>query len=499
MPENERALIDAAALRQWEQQAAQAGLDLMARAGAAIAHWLRQHYPPPRQLLFAAGSGNNGGDALIAARLLLADYAVSVWQPQPPATAAAQAAEQQYLAAGGRLDSTLSALPPAELLIDGLFGAGLNRPLDVGWLAQIAALDALLCPRVALDVPSGLDAWSGCVQGAALPVDHTLALLCHKPGLFTADGRDYSGRVELLDLDCPPALVPAAQGELLAANLAPLRRRHNSNKGSFGSVSIIGGCAGMGGAALLAGRAALALGAGKVRIHSLDARLSLDPLWPELMIAPLGNTSSLAADEVVAIGPGLGQSPQAHRILASVLAHPGALLLDADALNLLAGDSALQQQLRQRPRPAVITPHPAEAARLLGCSTAAVQQDRLAAVRRLAADLGVIAVLKGAGSLLCGPDGYYRLCAAGNAALASAGQGDILSGSIAALLAQGQDETTAAGNAVWLHASAGDRYLADAGGPIGLRASSTLPLMQQLLNQQLASSDHDHPHRKPPF
>ncbi len=499
MPANERALIDAAALRQWEQQAAQAGLDLMARAGATIAHWLRQHYPPPRQLLFAAGSGNNGGDALIAARLLLSDYAVSVWQPQPPATIAAQAAEQQYLAAGGRLDSTLSALPPAELLIDGLFGAGLNRPLDAGWQACVAALDALLCPRVALDVPSGLDAWSGCVQGAALPVDHTLALLCHKPGLFTADGRDYSGRVELLTLDCPAALVPAAQGELLAANLASLRRRHNSNKGSFGSVSIIGGCAGMGGAALLAGRAALALGAGKVRIHSLDARLSLDPLWPELMIAPLGNTSSLAADEVVAIGPGLGQSPQAHRILAGVLAHPGALLLDADALNLLAGDPALQQQLRQRQRPAVITPHPAEAARLLGCSTTTVQQDRLAAVRRLAAKLGVIAVLKGAGSLLCGPDGYYRLCAAGNAALASAGQGDILSGSIAALLAQGQDETTAAGNAVWLHASAGDRYLADAGGPIGLRASSTLPLMQQLLNQQLAGSDHDLHHRKPPF
>ena len=498
MPANERALIDAAALRQWEQQAAQAGLDLMARAGAAIAQWLRQHYPPPRRLLFAAGSGNNGGDALIAARLLLTDYTVSVWQPQAPVTPAAQAPQQAYLAAGGRLDSTLAALPSAELLIDGLFGAGLNRPLDSSWQAHIAALEALPCPRVALDVPSGLNAWSGCVQGAALPVEHTLALLCHKPGLFTADGRDYSGNIELLPLDCPPALVPPAQGELLAANLASLQRRHNSNKGSFGCVSIIGGCAGMGGAALLAGRAALALGAGKVRIHSLDARLALDPLWPELMIAPLGS-SSLAADEVVAIGPGLGQSPQAHRILAGVLAHPGALLLDADALNLLAGDDALQQQLRQRPRPAVITPHPAEAARLLACSTASVQQDRLAAVRRLAARLGVIAVLKGAGSLLCGPDGYYRLCTAGNAALASAGQGDILSGSIAALLAQGQDETSAAGNAVWLHASAGDRYLADAGGPIGLRASSTLPLMQELLNQQLAATDHDHPHRKPPF
>ena len=176
-----------------------------------------------------------------------------------------------------------------------------------------------------------------------------------------------------------------------------------------------------------------------------------------------------------------------------MLGHPGALLLDADALNLLAGDRDLQQQLRQRARPAVITPHPAEAARLLGCSTVNIQQDRIAAVRRLAANLGVIAVLKGAGSLLCGPDGYYRLCTAGNAALASAGQGDILSGSIAALLAQGQDETSAAGNAVWLHASAGDRYLADAGGPIGLRASSTLPLMQQLLNQQLAEGE---PYRK---
>lgn len=486
MARPERELSSAAALRQLEHTAAAAGLTLMQQAGNAVAHWIRQHYPPPASLLFAVGSGNNGGDAFIAAGLLLGEYRITVWQPVTVTSPQAMAAQQHYLASGGQIVATLDGMATPNLLIDGLFGAGLNRPLEQAWQARLAALHAMPCPRLALDVPSGLNAWTGCVQGAALPASDTLSLLCHKPGLFTADGRDYCGNVHLLPLDCPDAYRPPAAGELLAANLAPLQRRHNSNKGSFGCVTIVGGSSGMGGAALLAGRAALSLGAGKVRIRSLDPQLSLDPAWPELMIAGVDGNSLATATDVLAIGPGLGQSQQAAIAMHSALAHPGALVIDADALNLIASSPELQQQLRQRPRAAIITPHPAEAARLLGSHTLDIQQDRVQAVQQLAANLGVIALLKGAGSLVCQPDGYYRLCTAGNAALAAAGQGDVLTGSIAALIAQGLSDIDATCSAVWLHARSGDTYVAQSGGPIGLRASTSITLMRQDLNQQLA-------------
>lgn len=484
---HEHDLCDAATLRQMEQYGASAGLQLMQQAGAAIAAWLRQHYPAPCRLLFAAGPGNNGGDALIAARLLLPDYKITLWQPVAPRGDEACAALAAYLAAGGSVQTGFPAACQPQLLIDGLFGAGLDRPLDAVWRARLQQLQQLHCPCIALDVPSGLHAWTGCADSATVPAQHTLALLCHKPGLFTADGRDYGGTVSLLPLH--DATVHAtASGRLLAANVGALQRRHNSNKGSFGTVSIVGGCPGMSGAVLLAGRAALALGAGKVRIRSLDRQLSLDPLWPELMISSADGAAQAAPDDVLLIGPGLGQSQQAAMLLQGALGHPGALVIDADALNLIAGSSQLQQMLRQRPRPAIITPHPAEAARLLGQTTATVQQDRIAAVRSLARQLGVLAVLKGAGSLICAADGVYQLCAAGNAALANAGQGDVLGGAIAALLAQGMADGDAASQAVLLHARAGDHYLAEHGGPIGLRASDSIMLMQQDLNRQLAAA-----------
>ena len=482
----EQALTNRAGLRQWEQSAAAANLGLMQQAGHAIASWLAQHFPDGARLLFAVGPGNNGGDALIAAKLLATQYRVNVWLPEPVQSQEAQQAWQAYLQAGGQSSHLLPDDTP-DVLIDGLFGAGLNRPLSDVWQARIATINHLPCPRIALDVPSGLDGWTGCHTGQAIQADVTLSLLCHKPGLFTADGPDYTGKIVFLPLDCPERHHPHADGELITARLGALTRTHNSHKGRFGEVFIIGGSPGMTGAALLAGRAALGLGAGKVHIHSLDDRLQLDPLWPELMIAPCRTPMALPPDSVVVLGPGLGQGEQALHCLQQATHHHGPLILDADALNLLAMQPDLRPTLAARRHATLITPHPAEAARLLACSTAVIQQDRISAVRQLARDYGVIALLKGAGSLIATPDGHYRLNHCGNAALANSGQGDTLCGVIAAFIAQGLPAAEALAQAVWLHGRAAEHYLAHSGGHIGLRASDTVPLMQAELNRQLAS------------
>jgi len=472
-------------LRQLEVITAQRGIQLMQQAAQATVDWVEQHVAQGARILVAAGPGNNGGDALVAAVLLMQHgYQVDVLLPQPPLSTEAREALQTLRQAGGLPLQQLSTdYPSPALLIDGLFGIGLNRPLDDFWCQLIKQLNQLSCPTLALDCPSGLNAYTGQAPSACIKASHTLTFLCHKPGLFYAAGANHAGQVECAALDYPAELQPVAAGYLNRQDARMLRRELDSHKGSHGTVSIAGGCPGMSGAVLLAGRAALAGGAGKVHVLSLDPRLVVDTAFPELMLHGDAQPAKQPACDVLAVGPGLGQSVQAVQWLQQSLDSPLPLVLDADALNLLAADTGMHKHLRQRKAATIITPHPAEAARLLACSTADIQANRLQAAQQLAATLNAVVVLKGAGSLICAPGQPYYLNTSGGPALAVAGQGDVLTGLIAALLAQGMSALAASCLAVRVHGLAGDQYQQEAGGPIGLTASATALRCSAILNR----------------
>jgi ADP-dependent NAD(P)H-hydrate dehydratase / NAD(P)H-hydrate epimerase len=466
-------------------EAAAAGLPLMQRAGQCSADWIIKHYPQAQTIYVLAGSGNNGGDAIVTASLLhRAGKKVLLRLSAPSGTLLAQEALTAWLAHGGQI---LNSTPKqADVAIDGLYGIGLNRPLTDADQLIIAELQALACPVIALDIPSGLMADSGDAI-AAIHATHTLSFIAHKPGLFTGKGCDLAGDVSLHDLQIPSDLFLAADGHLQTqapASIALLRRKSDSHKGSYGTVGIIGGAAGMIGAALLAGRAALYMGAGRVVLGLLDKALSVDTMQPELMLHSAEDAFHHPAITLLTIGPGLGQSSEAIALLKQSIASPLPLLLDADALNLLAESSELATAMRQRNSPSILTPHPAEAARLLHTSTQAVQANRIESALALAQRYKATILLKGAGSI-CANEQSWSINASGNAALASAGQGDVLSGIIAALMAQGLSPLEAVQSGSWLHGRAADDWRREHPNGIGLSASETMNYARAALNQVL--------------
>jgi hydroxyethylthiazole kinase-like uncharacterized protein yjeF len=470
------ALHDAAASRRVEQAAlaAAAPTALMRRAGFGVARLALAVAPHAQAVWVAAGPGNNGGDGLIAARhLLAAGRRVRVGlagDPQRlPADAAAAWRDAQ--AAGVPIDSNLEPPPEVDLALDALLGLGASRPPQGPIAAAIAALNSLRCPVLAVDLPSGIGTDTGQPLGAdAVRAHHTLALLTLKPGLFTAAGRDHAGRIWFDDLDLAPDLDSATAR--LAGPPAPHRRRHVDHKGSFGDVAVIGGAPGMGGAALLAAAAALAAGAGRVLLARLDdAPFAVDPTRPELM--PRAPADVLRPDRLAActVVCGCGGGSAIAAPLPPVLAHAGALVVDADALNAVAADPTLAAALAQRAdrgQPTVITPHPLEAARLAGTDTATVQADRLAAAQALCARLRCTVVLKGSGTVIASPGCPPVINPTGNARLGTAGSGDVLAGWLGGWLAAGarSDDPGAAAHdaavaSVWLHGRAAEVAAAD--------------------------------------
>jgi len=441
--------------RQWAEH--HPDVSLMERAGAAtaeLAGTLASESGEP--VLILAGPGNNGGDALVAARrLVVQGFRVAVVSRADPARLPPDAARAwaAWRESGGAI---LADIPPSlhcSLVIDGLFGVGLQRDIggeDARWIAQANALN---CPKLALDVPSGLDADSGRVCGCALHADHTLTFIGLKPGLFTADGPDCAGELHLDTLGVDPAALPAPAGialtQLENRHRLPARAR-NSHKGLFGHVGIIGGSRGMVGAGLIAGRAALQQGAGSVTLGTLDERIVVDYLDPRLMFAA-PETLAKARLNGLAIGPGLGRSPRARALLEAALAQPCPLVLDADALNLLASDPELAILAARRSPPTLLTPHPGEAARLLESGSADIQADRIRAALRLSAHFHAHVALKGAGTVIAHPDGRYALNTSGGPWLAQAGSGDRLTGMLVALLGQGMAAGDALEAAAWLH------------------------------------------------
>lgn len=488
-------LYDIEALRVLESRAALAlddHYELMRRAGQSAWREALRHWPEAQRLVVVCGPGNNGGDGFMLARHAhQSGRRVVAMQltAQAPASALAKRASDEYLAAGGARVMFDGTIADADLLVDGLFGIGLSRAPDGSATALIDAINAHGAPVLALDVPSGVEANSGAVPGAAVIATRTLEFIACKAGLRTGAAIDHVGVLELADLALPATLFAglAPFAEALSADdlsrwLQP--RRRNSHKGQHGRVLCIGGDHGRGGAILLAAEAALRSGAGLVDVATRAAHVvALLARLPEAMGHAVAEESLQLDDElvdaadVIAIGPGLGESASARAWLLQAVLSRKALVLDADALNLLAG---APQAL---PADTVLTPHPGEAARLLGVDTARVQQDRFAAALALCEDHGCVVVLKGAGSIVVAPGRVPRVVLAGNPGMAVGGMGDVLAGIIAALRAQGHDAFEAASCGALLHAAAGDAAAGD-GGQRGLLPSDLMPWLRHFVNPE---------------
>jgi hydroxyethylthiazole kinase-like uncharacterized protein yjeF len=465
---------------------------LMERAGLAAAELARELAPGSgRRVVVIAGPGNNGGDALVLARHLKAwwfDVAVVFTGDAAKLSADAAAALKAWLAAGGEIGADAGSVRDPGLIVDGLFGIGLQRELTGRYAELVGWINGAKAPVLALDVPSGIDSDSGRVLGCAVRASHTITFIGLKPGLLTLDGVDHAGALHVATLGLDAAALGPPHGsvigeDILQRALAP--RTLNSHKGSYGSVGIVGGASGMVGAALLAGRAALKLGAGRVYV-GLEARSSpaIDPAQPELMLRPAADV--LEGDlplTSLAVGPGLGQSEEARSLLHAALLSDLPLVVDADALNLIAAYEALRERLIARAAATILTPHPAEAARLLGLKTADVQHDRVAMALRLAQRYRCGIVLKGAGSVCAWPGGAWSINTSGNPGMASAGMGDVLTGILAALLAQGAAPDAALAAAVYLHGAAADAAVAAGKGPVGLAAGEIIDFARELINK----------------
>ncbi|MFK2929455.1 NAD(P)H-hydrate dehydratase [Dyella agri] len=459
------------------------GFELMRRAAWAALSSLRRHWPQARRIAVHCGPGNNGGDGFLLATLAReAGLHAEVLALDETSSGDAALARQAWKDAGGsvRIWRVGEALPEADVHVDALYGTGLRRAPEPATAVLIGAIGASGAPVLALDVPSGLDADTGSVPGAAIRADVTVSFIAAKRGLHTGHAAAHVGVLELDVLGLPESLWQGVSPDarLLVAEQLPPRPR-DAHKGMNGHVLAIGGEHGMAGAIRLCGEAALRAGAGLVSVATRAEHLfALNAARPELMAhgvdGPQALEPLLARTSVLAVGPGLGQGAWSHALWLTALDSGKPLVLDADGLNLLA------REPRRFTQPAVLTPHPGEAARLLGSTVAEVEADRFAAARTLADRQCAVVVLKGAGSLIADPDGRLAVCPWGNPGMASGGMGDLLTGIIAALLAQGCEAWQAACLGAALHARAGDR--AARHGERGLLASDLLAPLRALGN-----------------
>ena len=439
------------------------GLDtLMRRAGTFAAKWLDERLPCPHVTVLA-GPGNNGGDAIVCAcELKRLGHTVQLVMPGgEPKTELAREMLADWIALGGTVISDPYMTEKADAVVDGLFGTGLKRPITGDYLDAILWFNERQCFRLALDVPSGLHSetghWVGTMPGVT--ADATVTFLSAKSGLYMNEGVDAAGAVVVSELDVSVPLTRLGLIEYSDFDHICQPRPKFSHKGTFGHVAVVGGAEGHIGAALLSARAALRMGAGTVTVELLTPNaMMVDPVAPELMFSstPLDFSRFTAA----VIGPGLGQSAAAKARLEAALASNIPLVLDADALNPIAGDKALLTTLLHRTVATVLTPHEAEGARLLKVTPQIIQSDRVNAVRDIALQTGAITVLKGPGTLIAMRSSRTWLSPYATASLATAGSGDVLSGMIASFLGQRYDTVESVLGAVMLHGYAGKERVA---------------------------------------
>lgn len=458
------------------------GLQLMHSAGLAAFNALRQRWPSQRSVTVFCGGGNNAGDGYVVAKLALAaGFAATVYTTVPLEQMKGDALTvyREFIEVGGSVLDFDGNKVADGVIVDALLGTGLSRPVSEEYARVISWINQSGNPVLAIDVPSGLHADTGCVMGCAVKADLTVTFIALKCGLYTGLAGDYCGDIVCSSLNVPDSvLAHLAKAACLASKTPLSRRARSAHKGHFGHVLLVGGNRGFSGAIRLAGEAALFGGAGLVSIASRALHVDLLNIGrPELMCHAVETACDLQPllekANVIVIGPGLGQDSWSQDMLNQVLASDKTCVVDADALNLLA-----QHPIRRGCW--VLTPHPGEAARLLACNTVDIATDRFAAVKALQAEYAGVCVLKGAGSLIA-DDGKVVVNTTGNPGMASGGMGDVLAGVTGALLAQGLALMDAAALAVYIHGEAADGLAAEQG-ERGMLASELLPKIREFLN-----------------
>lgn len=472
------------------------GIDLMERAGRSVFEAARAAFSNATRWQVFCGGGNNAGDGYVIARLAReAGLDVRVCALKTPDRLdgdAATAAERWREAGGQTRPLPAGAADWPELIVDALLGTGLDRPPEGDYATAIEWINDARLPTVAVDIPSGLDADTGVVRGTAVRADLTVTFIGNKRGLFTADGPDHAGAVSYSALETPESIRDSIKdsGILLRENLIAKnlpRRRRNSHKGSFGWVLGIGGNSSMSGAVRLCGEAALRGGAGKVTLATIpDHAAMVNLTCPELMVRGIKRGKELKTlleqVDVGVLGTGLGQTAWSEDMFKTCMEAGVRIVLDADGLNILARLHPEMGRRNHLPRGNwILTPHPAEAGRLLDCEAGEVQKDRVAAAQAIAKRFDAVVVLKGCGTVVAEPGGRYGICPLGNPGMASAGTGDVLAGIIGALVAQHLDLWSAAATGVVAHAAAGDLAARELG-ERGLIATDIIVRLPNVLN-----------------
>jgi len=464
------------------------GFTLMQRAAEAAFNEIQHSWPKAKHITVLAGNGNNGGDGyVIAALALRANIRVQLIQVGDHSNLSGDAkqAHDLYVQRGGECEVfTGNALPACDVIVDALLGTGLTRNVKGDYAAVIEQINQHKAAVLSVDIASGLNANTGCLMGCAVNAAVTVTFVGMKLGLLTAAGRAYSGKIVFDHLQIPTEVYTTMSAtcqnvELKQMHVALGKRNASAHKGDFGHVLVIGGNAGMAGAVMLSAEAALRTGSGLVSVATLPqhAQAALQSCR-EVMVHGVETVKALNAllkqASVVAIGPGLGQDAWAKNLLARVLEFDLPMVIDADALNLVASEPMQKTSW-------VLTPHPGEAARLLDCSTQAIQQDRLQSVQALQKKYAGVVLLKGSGTLIAS-DNEVSICTAGNPGMASGGMGDVLTGVIAGLLAQGLSAYDAARFGAQLHAQSAD--VAAEHGMRGMLASDLFMPLRKLVNEE---------------
>lgn len=468
--------LDRIAIQEWGIP----GFQLMSRAGYEVFQCIRKKWPETQSVAVFCGAGNNAGDGYIIAGLALkAGLKVCAYSLSDPVNLKGDAltAYQNYIEAQGTvIPFQLEELIDVDVIVDALLGTGLDRPVTGHYALAIQVINKSPAHVVAVDSPSGLNADTGNVMGYAVKADCTVTFIGLKQGLFTGQAADYCGEIFYVSLAVPDAIFQEVSSSAVRVVKTPLPRRDRcAHKGNYGHVLIVGGDRGYSGAARLAGEAALRVGAGLVSIATRSEHAGLMNLnRPELMCHGVGNAGQLAVllkkATVVVMGPGLGQGDWAKELFMAAIKAQKSLIIDADGLNLLARSPVINPDW-------ILTPHPGEAARLLHCSTAEIQQNRFASVTAIQAKYGGIAILKGSGTLIASGD-EVAVSTTGNPGMASGGMGDVLAGVIAGLLAQGLSLKNAAQQGVYSHGQAAD-LAAEKDGERGLLASDLMPYLRR--------------------
>jgi hydroxyethylthiazole kinase-like uncharacterized protein yjeF len=469
------------------------GYTLMTRAGEACFAFITQHWRYAKSMCVLCGSGNNGGDGYIIARLaLMAGWQVQVYAMNAPEALKNDAlqAYKDFIQCGGKITIFRHELPKTDLYVDALLGTGLDRPVTGNYATAIQQLNTQSGLVVSVDIPSGLNADTGSIMGQVVKATATVTFIARKIGLFTGQAKEYVGELVFEDLNIPATVyqqliykqhsnqntVRLLDKTIISHHLP--KRKQTAHKGHFGHSLLVGGAPGMSGAIRLAGEAALRTGSGLVTVATHPQHAAYVNLTrPELMVAasesPVHFRQTLAKATAIGIGPGLGQESWSRNLLSQVLNSNTTKVLDADALNLLA-------QSRSKRDDWILTPHPGEAAHLLACSVTEIETDRIQAATTLQKDYGGVIVLKGAGTVIASQT-HSSLCPVGNPGMASGGMGDVLTGIITALLAQGLSLVDAAETGVYIHAYAADEA-ARQGGERGLIASDVVVAIRKVIN-----------------